>query len=283
LIDVRMAEEQEREVNHEVELERHAERPPKVFPAEHIVCDEIRNFASTGILSMPLTDVIPLFTPTGIDNALASMAEWKSPLATTDFAITTTDSSITELTDYLRPVNWIISSGFGKKGVVIVISPYEANELLPIIRKGGKVRLHIYSPRVTASMRSFSDLTFYTIPEYPGKNPRATANLRTELDLFAGQLYFDNVQEYLRFCVLLALHMAHPGAKHIEVDGFVPRAYRTEGFRRSPFTTSAIATFKKLTALRRKGMGFGGTDLGRVLDARPLSSEFGSWVRRELE
>ena len=27
-------------------------------------------------------------------------------------------------------------------------------------------------------------------------------------------------------------------------------------------------------------MGFGGTDLGRVLDARPLSSEFESWVGR---
>ncbi|KAH8997133.1 hypothetical protein EDB86DRAFT_2828893 [Lactarius hatsudake] len=41
--------------------------------------------------------------------------------------------------------------------------------------------------------------------------------------------------------------------------------------QKSPLTTSAIATFKRLTALRRKGIGFGGTDLGRVLDARPLS------------
>ncbi len=283
LTDVRMAEEQEREVNHEAELERHAEHPPKVFPAEHIVCDEIRNFVSTGILAEPSTYIIPLFTPTEIDKALDSISEWSpSPLATTDFALTTTGSSITDLTDYLRPVNWILSSGQGgKRSVAIVISPYEANELLPIIRKSGKVRLHIYSPRVTASMRSFSDLTFYTIPESPEKKWKPAAHLRTELDLFAGQLYFDGVQEYRRLCVLLALHMAHPGAKHIEVDGFVPRAYRTDRTRRSPLTTSAIATFKKLTALRRKGMGFGGTDLGRVLDARPLSSEFASWVRKE--
>src|SRR6266702_980735 len=283
LTDVRMAEEQEREVNHEAELERHAEHPPKVFPAEHIVCDEIRNFVSTGILAEPSTYIIPLFTPTEIDKALDSISEWSpSPLATTEFALTTTGSSITDLTDYLRPVNWILSSGQGgKRSVAIVISPYEANELLPIIRKSGKVRLHIYSPRVTASMRSFSDLTFYTIPESPEKKWKPAAHLRTELDLFAGQLYFDGVQEYRRLSVLLALHMAHPGAKHIEVDGFVPRAYRTDRTRRSPLTTSAIATFKKLTALRRKGMGFGGTDLGRVLDARPLSSEFASWVRKE--
>ena len=282
LTDVRMAEEQEREVNHEVELERHAEHPPKVFPSEHFVCDEIRNFVSTGILAEASAAIIPLFAAIGIDEALNSMEEWSpSPLATTDFAITTTDSSIMDLTDYLRPVNWILSSGFGKKSVSIAISPYEANELLPIIRKTGKVRLQIYSPRVTASMRSFSDLTFYTIPESSEKKRKAPAHLRTELDLFSGQLYFDSAQEYRRLCVLLALHMAHPGAKHIEVDGFVPQAYRTLRTQRSPLTSSAIATFKKLTALRRKGMGFGGTDLGRVLDARPLSSEFGSWVRKE--
>ncbi|KAH9033550.1 hypothetical protein EDB85DRAFT_1890221 [Lactarius pseudohatsudake] len=283
LTDVRMAEEQEREVNHEVELERHAEHPSRVFPAEHVVCDEIRNFVNTGILAKPSTFIIPLFTPTEIDKALDSISEWTpSPLATVDFAITTTDSSITGLTDYLRPVNWILSSGqVGKRTVTIVISPYEANELLPIIRESGKVRLHIYSPRGTASMRSFSDLTFYTIPESPEKKWTPVAYLRTELDLFAGQLYFDNVQEYRRLCTLLALHIVHPGAKHIEVDGFVPPAYRTGRGRKSPFTTSAIATFKRLTALRRKGMGFGGTDLGRVLDARPMSSGFASWIRKE--
>jgi hypothetical protein len=161
---------------------------------------------------------------------------------------------------------------------VIVISPDEANELLPIIRKSAVVQLHIYSPRVTASMRSFSDLTFYTIPE-PPKKWKANAHIRTELDLFAGQLYFDSEVEYRRMCVLLALHMAYPGAKRIEVDGFVRREYRTDSTRRSPLTVSAVATFKRLTALRRKGMGFGGTDLGRLLDARPLSSEFESWAK----
>ena len=280
LTDVRMAEEQEREVNHEAELERHAEKPPRVFSAEHILCHEINYFVRTGILTEQRY-IIPLFTPTGIHSALDSMAEWsRSPLMTRDFAITTPSSSVTDLTDYLRPVNWIVSSGSGQQSIAIVISPYEANELLPIIRESGKVRLHTYAPRVTASMRSFSDLTFYTISETPTKW-RAAAHLRTELDLFAGQLYFDNEQEYRRMCVLLALHMVHPGANYIEVDGFVPRAYRTGSVgRRSPLDASAIAMFKKLTALRRKGMGFGGTDLGRLLDARPLSSDFESWVKR---
>ncbi|KAI0297839.1 hypothetical protein B0F90DRAFT_1811021 [Multifurca ochricompacta] len=254
LADVRMAEEQEREVNHEIERERQVERPPKVYPAQHVICDVIRAFVRTGILAKSSRYILPLFAPTGIHTALDSVSEWSpSPLATADFATTTTNSNGSELTDYLRPINWVLSSGSGKDSTVIVISPHEANE-------------------VTASMRSFSDLGFYSIPVLPTGSWSPPAHVRMELNLFAGQLYFDSREEYERICALLALHMVHPSAERIEVDGFVPPQYRTG--ESSPFTTSKITLFKKLIGLRRKGMAYGGTDLGRVLDARPLSSDF---------
>ncbi|KAH9036252.1 hypothetical protein EDB84DRAFT_1560971 [Lactarius hengduanensis] len=280
LIDVRMAEEQEREVNHEVEREYHVKPPPKVYPAKHSIRDGLRNFIHTGSLPIPSKYIIPLFSQTGIDKTLDSTKEWSPPpLATTDFATTTQCSSVAHLSDYLRPVNWVLSSGSGRNSIAIVISPHEANKLLPIIRKSGKVRLHVYAPRVTASMRSFSNLAFYTIPESLEKEWTAPAHLQIELNLFAGQLYFDSSKQYQRVCALLALYMAHPGAKHVEVDGFVPPAYRTG--EKSPFSVSVMSIFKELTGLRRKGMGFGATELGRVLDARPLSSGFESWVRKE--
>jgi len=121
-------------------------------------------------------------------------------------------------------------------------------------------------------MRTFSDLTFHTIT---GSATAWTvpAPTRIELNLFAGQLYFDSREEYERACELFALHMAHPGAKKIEVDEFVHVEYRTGAS--SPLSDSMIATFKRLTGLRRKGMGYDRTHLGRVLDARSLmSSEF---------
>ncbi len=275
LCDVRMAEEQEREVNREVDLERRA-LPPEVVPAKHKIHNEIRDFAHTGILPRRSRYILPLLASTGIDKALNSMQIWSpTPLATRDFALTVQDSSVQHLTDYLRPVNWILSSGFGSTSIAIVISPYEANELLPIIRQSGQVRLHVYAARVTASMRSFSDLTFHTVPESPAaRDWTAPAHLQTELNLFAGQLYFDSREEYQRVCELLALYIVHPGAQHIEVDGFVPPVYRTGPS--SPLMTSAISTLKRLTALRRKGIGFSGTDLGRLLDARLLSSELAS-------
>jgi hypothetical protein len=268
---------QEREVNHEVERERQVERPPKVIPAKHIIRDDIRNFVNTGKLPSVRMYILPLFSAIGIDEALDSMKEWSpSPLASLDFMDTIAKSSTQRLKlgEYMRPVNWILSSGSGRDSVFVVISPYEANGLLPIIRERNKVRLHVYAPRVSASMRSFSDLTFYLIPRSPEQEWTAPAHIRTELNLFSGQLFFDNREEYEKVCVLLALHMAHPGAVQIEVDGFVPPMYRTG--ESSPFDTSKIDLFRRLIGLRRKGMGYSGTHLGRVLDARPLSSELGT-------
>jgi hypothetical protein len=117
-------------------------------------------------------------------------------------------------------------------------------------------------------MRSFSDLTFYRIPDAPVDAWSAPAHIKTELNLFAGQLYFDSKEEYERVCILLALSMAHPGAEYNKADGFVPLAYRTGGS--SPITTSKIAVLKRLIGLRRKGMGYDRTHLGQVLDAHPL-------------
>ena len=277
LVDVRVAEEQEqeqeREALHEIEQERHTERPPKVKPAPHAIHKDILEFVATGRLRASSGHISPLLDPLDMGDALNLATEWSpSPLATGDFITTVLGSKRNGLTDYLRPVNWVLSSGSGKNSTVVVISPYEANALLPAIRRINKVRLHVYAPRVTSSMRSFSDLTFHTIPDIPGAEPwSAPAHLRTELNLFAGQLYFDSRDDYERACVLLALSMAHPGAEYCEIDGFVPPLYRTGGH--SPLATSKVAALKMLVGLRRKGLGHSKTHLGLILNATTLSEE----------
>ena len=276
LVHVRMAEEQEREVNHELEKEHLIayHRPRKAKPAPHTTHKEIRRFVQTGQLpdSYESTHMSPLLVPINMAKVLDSTTEWSpSPLATVDFTTTTSNPCSIGLTEYLRPVNWVLSSGSGKNSTVVVISPYEANELLPIIRKSNTVRLHIYAPRVRSSMRSFSDLTFYSIPDSLENSWSAPAHVRTELNLFAGQLYFDNRQEYKRVCELLGLKMAHPGAERSDVDGFVPPAYRTGGS--SPFARSRIPILKKLIGLRQKGTGYHRTNLGQILNGNALSEE----------
>jgi hypothetical protein len=272
LVDVRMTEEQEREVDHEVEQERQVERPPKARAAPHVIHEDIREFVRTGNLPMPSSHISRLLAPLDMAEALNSSTEWfPSPFATADFITTIRGSSNKSLTDYLRPVNWTLSSGSEKDRIVVVISPYEANELLPIIRRLKKVRLHVYAPRVTFSMRSFSDLTFHTIPDPPTDPWSAPVHTGIQLNLFSGQLYFDSRKEYESVCALLALTMAHPGAEYCEIDGFVPTKHRTGPS--SPLATSKIYILKVLISLRRKGMGYNRTHLGQILNASPLSEE----------
>jgi hypothetical protein len=99
------------------------------------------------------------------------------------------------------------------------------------------------------------------------------------LKIFAGQLYFDSNGQYEEVCVLLALSRAHPDAKRIQMDGFVPVDCRTGRF--SPFTESKVKILKELMGLRRKGMDYYRTDMGHVLNATPLGektySEMPSW------
>jgi hypothetical protein len=279
LIDIRMAEEQEREVNHEVEPEHDSERPtrtnhslPRVQPAQHVIHEDIRKFIDTGKLPGSSMQISPLLAPINMANALDSTTGWSlSPRATADFVTTTLDPDGVGLTEFLRPVNWILSSGSGKDSIVVVISPYEANELLPIIRKSNKVRLHIYAPRLTSTMHSFSDLTFYSIPDSLEQPWSAPMHIRIELNLFAGQLYFDSREEYEKVCVLLALWMAHPGTERSDIDGFVPPAYRTRGG--SPFARSRIPILKTLIGLRRKGTDYHRTHMGQILNAKSLNDE----------
>ena len=276
LVDVRVAEEQEqeqeREVDREIQWERQVERPPKVQPAKHVVSQDIRLFVETGTLPTHSAHISQLLIPVDMAKALDSTIEWSpSPLATVDFTTTVLGSDSARLTDYLRPVNWILSSGSGKTSNVIVISPYEANELLPIIRKTRKVRLHIYAPRVSSSMRSFSDLMFHSIPDSQTETWSAPRHVRVGLNLFAGQLYFDSREEYENVCILLALSRAHPDAKYTEVDGFVPPEHRTG--RHSPFEESRIYIFKKLIGLRRKGTSYFRTHLGQILNANSLRED----------
>ena len=278
LVNVRVAEEQEREVNHEVDPEysiandRKHPRLPTVQPAEHIIHAEIREFVETGKLPESPTHIFSLMAPINMAEAMDSTIGWSpTPLASADFTTTTHDSDGVALTEFLRPVNWILSSGSGRDSIVIVISPYEANELLPTIRKSSKVRLHIYAPRVTFSMQSFSDLTFYSIPNSLAEPWSAPAHVRTELNLFAGQLFFDNKAEYERACVLLGLSKAHPGAEKVELDGFVLPVYRTG--KSSPFSKSKIPILEKLIELRQKGKGYHRTHLGQILSGKPLCEE----------
>ncbi|KAG1725815.1 uncharacterized protein EDB91DRAFT_82779 [Suillus paluster] len=175
--------------------------------------------------------------------------------------------------DYLRPVNWVIISDIGRCQVLVVVSPYEANTLLPDIRRSNAVHLCIYTPRTTKNMQACNDLRLYCVPSTPRLTPQDP--LIFQLDLFAGQLYFSNYEMYLRVCSFLGLNAPDLGDKDLiaDSDGFISEENRPSARASCSFKRSQLPALKELFGMRRKGMGYLPTHVGKMLNGRILTEE----------
>ncbi|KAG1750414.1 uncharacterized protein EDB91DRAFT_1243991 [Suillus paluster] len=271
-------EEQEREVVHEIERECEVERPPHAPAAPHIIDEDVRFFIRTGCIPDQCCVFTPVFdtlTTTSASAALSGSQPWsRDVFASRDSATTILTADKTD--SYIRPVNWILSNTASRTPVLVIISPFEANALLPDIRASKRVRLHTYTPRVINMMKSCDDLRLYVIPSLPARwMPHDT--LIRQLNVFAGQLYFPHQRAYVQLCRFLGIYTADledQGAFEIQSDGFIrpedrpPAADYPNTFQQSP-----IPMLKALFSMRRKGMGYLPTHIGKLLGARRLTNE----------
>ncbi|KAG2337794.1 hypothetical protein BDR05DRAFT_740578 [Suillus weaverae] len=270
-----MDEEQEREVLHEVERERRVERPPRVEPAKHVLHADVRRFVETG--RIPKESPAFIHALSSLVNTTAVFHErnqWaQSVLVTHDFARTVGTLSVQKADDYLRPVNWVISSDVGHSPILVVLSPNEVNTLLPDIRRSNAVHLCIYTPRTTKTMQACDNLRFYCVPSTP--QLASLEPLICQLNLFAGQLYFSNNEMYLRACGLLGLNAPDLGDEDLiaDSDGFIREENRPSARASCPFKFSQLPPLKELFGMRRKGMGYLPTHLGKIFNGRILTED----------
>ncbi|KAG1750381.1 uncharacterized protein EDB91DRAFT_686470 [Suillus paluster] len=271
--DRSMDEEQEREVVHEVERERRMERPPRAQPAPQNLYAHVRRFIKTGRIPAQSFAFIPVLS--SLDDTAAEFHEgdqWaKNVLVTRDFARTVWTLSAQKADDYLRPVNWVISSDIDRS-VLVVMSPNEVDTLLPDIRRSNVVHLCIYTPRTANTMQACDDLRLYCVPSTPRFIP---PELICQLNLFASQLYFSNYDMYLRTCRFLGLNAPDLGDEDViaDSDGFIKEENRSSARTSCSFKRSQLPALKELFGMRRKGMGYFPTHLGKMLNGRILSEE----------
>jgi hypothetical protein len=267
-----MEEEEEREVFHEVEVERQVERPPKATPAAHKLREDVRSLIQTGVRPKNSHQFVPILQPLHKVAAAASPESWSSDLlATRDFSVTIKGSSRNGSRDYLRPINWIISSTRSQASFLVALSPYEVNELLPDIQSSRNVHLHIYTPRVRKSMKSFEKLTFYCTPPLPASWAGPSLELKSQLNLVAGQLYLSDHSAYRKLCEFLGLYTDEDRSKEgvfIQSDGFIKRQPQPS---KSPFKESPVPFLKDLISLRQKGMGWMPTHMWQIFHGRLLT------------
>lgn len=160
--------------------------------------------------------------------------------------------------------------------MLVIVSPFEANILLPDIRASKRVHLHIYTPRVTKMMKSCDDLRLYITPSISARWIPDDTLIR-QLNVFAGQLYFPQQRAYLKLCRLLGLYTAdlkYQGVTEIQSDGFIKPEHRPRAEDSlNTFQQSPVSMLKALFGIRRKGMGYLPTHIGKLLNARYLTSE----------
>ncbi|KAI6112362.1 hypothetical protein EV401DRAFT_2105300, partial [Pisolithus croceorrhizus] len=278
LLDLNMGEEQEREIIHEIERERQVERPPPATPAVHQVSADVRRFVHTGIVtpnSKAFSFMFNSFRNTSMP--IHEETVWSRHIfATSDYCTVVKRGTRANDGEHLRPVNWILSSQPNGNPTLVILSPFEVNELLPEIRNSRSVCLHVYTPRTQARMLPCDDLRLFTIPSVPSEWI-APASLVDQVNLFAGQLYLRDYSTYLRLCRFLCVYaddLAGEADLEVESDGFIPLARRPLKARSTgAFQNSPLAFLKHVIDQRRRGMNFVVTHMGRILNGRLLKKD----------
>lgn len=239
LRSVSLVEEQERELSPETEQERQIERPPAVPPTPHSLHPHLVKFTTEGSIPAGSDIFIPCFftlKETSISNLVDLTQLPDDVLATADYAKTVKSAGVTDL--YQRPVQWILTSKLqsGRVKHIVIISPHEAQELMPRIHASQQVHLHLYSPRANLAFNSMDNLTLYTVPPV-ADSWTVPDTLRLQLNLFAGQLYFSSFSDYRGTCDLLSLAW-EPPAEGVEVRADVFMPIGSDGSMR--FSTSPV-------------------------------------------
>ncbi|THU87150.1 hypothetical protein K435DRAFT_867564 [Dendrothele bispora CBS 962.96] len=268
-------EEQEREVANENEVERQIERPPMKEPAQHNIHDEVRRFLQTGIIPSNPRGFSPLFkyVPAPL---LPNRTAWdKGLLSTVDFAITIRNLT-PAVDDYMRPVTWVLSGGRLKSNsepALVIISPYEANELrTEITTNSVNLHLHLYAPRVIQQQHSLEDLRFHTVPAILDSWTPPNRHIISQLNIFSGQLYLRDWDTYKEF-VDLPDNDRNEALEEVtyQSDGFVKPGDRNGKMQTMcAFEKSPLPALKELFGSRRKGNGYNLTHIGRIVRGRVL-------------
>ncbi|KXH25073.1 hypothetical protein CSIM01_12989 [Colletotrichum simmondsii] len=273
------SEEQERELSPETEQEPQVAKPLRAKPSAHRIHPGLKDFIVNGLYpKLPFTPAFMTLASTSAAIQFDVSEFSKAILATEDFAKTLDDPLDTGgYSDcFQKPVQWILSTRRDNK--ILIVSAYEAQQLLPAIEQSQHVTLHLYSPRVNFGYDSLDNLDLYSISETTARQ-KISRHIISRLNQFAGQLYISSFDDYVLLCDSLGLTWK-PINDHImlEEDGFIPpNLYEGEVVNKSGFSKSPVRFMKILMGkIRQDSEHIESTHVGRILDgARLLESDFG--------
>ncbi|KAK4061998.1 uncharacterized protein Triagg1_10161 [Trichoderma aggressivum f. europaeum] len=268
-------EEQERELSPETVQERQIERPRPIEPEEHTRDPRLVDFVTSGLF-VPSEPFFPAFQALGKTRAAQLLDINCFPddiYVTQDFMSTVILTRDVDNDDfYQRSVQWILSQAQpdGTVQRLVIISPYEAQELKSRITRSQHVHLHLYTPLPSLAYTSLESLKLYSTPALPD-NWRLPSRLRILLNLFSGQLYITSQEDYHEVCTLLNLSYGPTeDGVTVEPDGFI---VSRSGDALTKFNKSPIVFLKALLAIRWNSEVNDKTHWGSILRGELLRKE----------
>lgn len=277
--DASFHEEQERELSPEMEQERQVEKPPRAEPAEHGIHPGLEEFIVNGVY--PGDPFQPAFMALETTSAAEHLdvAEFSSNiLVTQDFSKTVNgDFGPGTYSDaFQRPVQWILSAQ-RDPNILVVVSPYEVQQLLSAIEQSRHVTLHLYSSRVNLGCDSLDSLNLYNLSKVTPRR-QVPRHVISRLCQFSGQLYLSSFADYVKLCDSLGLAWK-PANDEVVLgpDGFIPPELKDGDIvNRSGFSKSPVRFLKVLMAkIRQDSEHIEKTHMGRILEGvRLLESDF---------
>jgi hypothetical protein len=284
--DSNLNEEKEVELVHEQEVEQIVERPNEASAAEHSLEQDVITFITTGVVpdqSMVfftvdralLHTMIPI--PQGLPDA------FKNILVTKDFYHTIHLPSAPSqgcMDDFIRPVDWLVIPTGPNPSYVVALSPFEANKLIPIIKRSKAVCLHPFAPRNSRSMRSFEDFDTFTLPSQR-LSPPVPSNIVHQINMFAGSIFLRDYATYRDVCKMLGLHFGGLDFQKLDIGSSTESdAIDSTNFICSSvvrdklgvrFSESPIPFLKSLLINRRHGQSLGPSHMGKMLHGSKLN------------
>ncbi len=273
-----LSEEQERELAPEAEQERQAERPKIMKPREHTIHPDVLQLVQRGSLNPNGGGFLAAFGSFNRSTAvcMANVNEFgQDLLVTTDFAGTVYLPPGSHSDTFHRAVQWILTfrnRAASDRPTLVVLSPWEVNELVLEVEKSNHVHLHQYAARPNVSFPTLQDLRLYTTPTLPAAWMPPSKYLILQLNIFSGQLYFEDLNEYNEVCAFLGLScVPNDGTITAGVDGFVGRGIIYPECR---FTQSPTAFLRVIMSnIRRDCQDISRTHVGRMLAGEILTEK----------
>lgn len=278
-----LQEEQERELSPEIEQEREVQKAPPAKPTRHVLHEDVRKFAMEGVFISNSKAYMPAFEALKDSSAaknfsVCQLAGAGRLFVTADFAKTVIPSNRSSyLSDaFQRPVQWLLVTRLPFHTVhrIMIISPFEANQLYKRMQGSLAAALHVFKPRCNSGFGPMDGLGFHRISAQAGWCI-VTRDVAMQLALFSGQLYIRSWKDYQEICSFLGLstqavtqEMGEQGWE-VAADGFIlsdeqGRSGGGSGLSQSPVNFLEILMSK----IRRNGDGIAKTHMGSLLKGK---------------